>query len=238
MPNPIALSRRASLMPASPIRRLAPFAAEARRAGKTVYSLNIGQPDIPTPREILDRLREYPDRYVPYGPSEGLPEFVEARRRNSSETPLIEAQFVINRYNEHETGAFRRAARAAGVDRVRYKTFNARMSGPDFTEEGRDFLPLDPRHARYADYETLQHRDGFKQADCEFPWDTVVVNGNGQVVPCCYDYNGRHPLGSFPSRGEHWWNTDARRGFRETLRRDPMKIDICAVCPLCPAPAT
>jgi len=74
------LSRRADAMPASPIRRLAPFAVEAARAGKTVYSLNIGQPDIATPPEILDRLRDFPDRYVPYGPSQGIPEFVDALR--------------------------------------------------------------------------------------------------------------------------------------------------------------
>src|SRR5437773_7337322 len=80
MPEPHALSRRAHSMPASPIRRLAPFAVEAQRAGKTVYSLNIGQPDIPTPQPILDRMREYPDRYVPYGPSQGLPEFIDALR--------------------------------------------------------------------------------------------------------------------------------------------------------------
>ncbi len=80
MPHPPRLSQRALGMPASPIRRLAPFAAEARRAGKKVYSLNIGQPDIPTPKAILDRLRSYDDRNVPYGPSQGLPEFVETLR--------------------------------------------------------------------------------------------------------------------------------------------------------------
>ena len=80
MPHPPRLSQRAHAMPASPIRRLAPFAAEARRAGKKVYSLNIGQPDIPTPKEILDRLRSYDERNVPYGPSQGLPEFIEALR--------------------------------------------------------------------------------------------------------------------------------------------------------------
>jgi aspartate aminotransferase len=74
------LSRRAERMPASPIRRLAPLAAEARRAGKTVYPLNIGQPDIPTPRPILDRLRAWPEPHVPYGPSQGRPDFVEALR--------------------------------------------------------------------------------------------------------------------------------------------------------------
>ena len=80
MPDPPRLSQRALAMPASPIRRLAPFAAEARRAGKKVYSLNIGQPDIPTPKEILDRMRSYDDRNVPYGPSQGLPEFIETLR--------------------------------------------------------------------------------------------------------------------------------------------------------------
>ncbi len=80
MSHPPRLSRRAVEMPASPIRRLAPFAAEARKAGKMVYPLNIGQPDIPTPREILDRLRSYDGRNVPYGPSQGLPEFVETLR--------------------------------------------------------------------------------------------------------------------------------------------------------------
>ena len=74
------LSRRADLMPASPIRRLAPLAVEARKAGKTIYSLNIGQPDIPTPKPILDRLRTYQAGNVPYGPSQGLPEFIEALR--------------------------------------------------------------------------------------------------------------------------------------------------------------
>jgi aspartate aminotransferase len=67
-------------MPASPIRRLAPFAVAARKAGKTVHPLNIGQPDIPTPQVILDRLRSYAEPYVAYGPSQGLPEFLAALR--------------------------------------------------------------------------------------------------------------------------------------------------------------
>src|SRR5262245_11828517 len=74
------LSHRARLMPASPIRRLAPLAAAARAAGKTIYALNIGQPDIETPRVILDRLRGYAARLIPYGPSQGLPEFIDALR--------------------------------------------------------------------------------------------------------------------------------------------------------------
>lgn len=74
------LSNRAQIMPASPIRRLAPLVAAARKSGKTIYALNIGQPDIETPRAILDRLRSYDAALIPYGPSQGLPEFIEALR--------------------------------------------------------------------------------------------------------------------------------------------------------------
>lgn len=74
------LSQRAEIMPASPIRRLAPYAVAARQRGLEVHGLNIGQPDIPTPAAILERFKQYPSAYVPYGPSQGLPEYLEALR--------------------------------------------------------------------------------------------------------------------------------------------------------------
>lgn len=78
--DPSRLSQRAAAMPASPIRRLAPYAVAARSRGLVVHGLNIGQPDIPTPQVILDRFKRYDSAYVPYGPSQGLPEFIEALR--------------------------------------------------------------------------------------------------------------------------------------------------------------
>jgi aspartate aminotransferase len=80
MTSPVKLSRRSSEVPASPIRRLAPFAVAARKAGKKVYNLNIGQPDIASPPQMLERLRSFDETNVAYGPSEGLPEFIEAIR--------------------------------------------------------------------------------------------------------------------------------------------------------------
>lgn len=97
------LSQRALAMPASPIRRLAPLAVAAQRAGTTVYGLNIGQPDIATPRVILDRLRSYPGTYVPYGPSQGTPEFLEALRAYYARIGLdvaIEELFVTTAGSE------------------------------------------------------------------------------------------------------------------------------------------
>ncbi len=70
----VRLSRRGREMPASPIRRLASLADEARRRGVRVYHLNIGQPDIPTPPEMLEAIRSFQDPVLAYGPSGGLPE--------------------------------------------------------------------------------------------------------------------------------------------------------------------
>lgn len=68
-------------MPASPIRRLVPFADEARARGVHVHQLNIGQPDIRTPEGVIEAYRSYDDAVLAYGPSQGLPELREAVAR-------------------------------------------------------------------------------------------------------------------------------------------------------------
>jgi len=58
-------------MPASPIRKLVPFAEEAKRKGRKVYHLNIGQPDIPTPEVALNALRSISQKVIEYSHSAG-----------------------------------------------------------------------------------------------------------------------------------------------------------------------
>ncbi len=66
------VSERGTLMPASPIRRLAPLAAQAKERGINVFHLNIGQPDLPTPPEGLEALRHIDREVLEYSPSDGL----------------------------------------------------------------------------------------------------------------------------------------------------------------------
>lgn len=66
------ISNRGSNIPASPIRRLIPCADEAKSRGIKVYHLNIGQPDIPTPKFFWDAIRSYAEPVLAYGPSNGL----------------------------------------------------------------------------------------------------------------------------------------------------------------------
>lgn len=65
------VSLKGKAMPASPIRKLVPYAEEAKRKGRKVYHLNIGQPDIPTPDVALEALRNFNTRVIEYSHSAG-----------------------------------------------------------------------------------------------------------------------------------------------------------------------
>ena len=75
------LSERAAHMPASPIRKLVPFADAARARGVHVHQLNIGQPDVETPRPMIEAYRRFDAKVLAYGPSPGLSELREAIAR-------------------------------------------------------------------------------------------------------------------------------------------------------------
>ena len=65
------ISERGKLMPASPIRKLVPYAEEAKRKGVKVYHLNIGQPDIKTPEKAIDAVRNIKEKVIEYSHSAG-----------------------------------------------------------------------------------------------------------------------------------------------------------------------
>ncbi|UIR57968.1 pyridoxal phosphate-dependent aminotransferase [Sphingobacterium sp. SRCM116780] len=66
-----AISQKGYNMPASPIRKLTPFADQAKKEGKKIYHLNIGQPDIATPEVMLHALKNIDFKVWAYTPSEG-----------------------------------------------------------------------------------------------------------------------------------------------------------------------
>jgi aspartate aminotransferase len=65
------ISKRAQAVPISPFRKLIPLADEAKAKGKHIYHLNIGQPDIKTPTEALDKLKATDISILEYSPSVG-----------------------------------------------------------------------------------------------------------------------------------------------------------------------
>lgn len=75
------ISHKGKNMPASPIRKLVPFAEAAIKNGKKIYHLNIGQPDIETPKEMLNAIRNFKSNIIEYTHSAGI----ESYRRKLAE---------------------------------------------------------------------------------------------------------------------------------------------------------
>lgn len=81
------ISQKGNAMPASPIRKLAPYAEQAKKNGIHIYHLNIGQPDIETPYQFWDAIKKIDRKVLEYSPSNG---FEEVRNKY--------AHFFQNRY--------------------------------------------------------------------------------------------------------------------------------------------
>ena len=129
------LSRRATEMPASPIRRLVPFADEAKSRGVHVHHLNIGQPDIPTPARMLQAYQSYSEPVLAYGPSQGLPAMREAVAADYTRRGFpIEARNVTTCFGGSEAVTFALGAVA---------------------DPGDDILVPEPFYANYAGFATM-----------------------------------------------------------------------------------
>jgi aspartate aminotransferase len=66
------VSQKAGQMPPSPIRKLVPFAEKAKKDGRKIYHLNIGQPDIETPAVMLDAIKNSKIKIIEYSHSAGI----------------------------------------------------------------------------------------------------------------------------------------------------------------------
>lgn len=72
------LSKRVLTMKHSPIRKFYVYANKAKAQGKKIYYLNIGQPDIKTPKAFMEAIRNFDADVLAYAPSEGIPELIDA----------------------------------------------------------------------------------------------------------------------------------------------------------------
>jgi len=184
----LELSRRARLMPASPIRRLAPFAEAAKARGTRVYHLNIGQPDIETPACLRDRLDQYDEQVIEYSPSTGTPDFLRS----------------LQRYYERRVGVSLETTQILATTGGSEALLFAFMA---CANEGDDVLMLEPFYANYRAFTTMaglnivpvtsRGRDGFHVPPREV-WERARTPRTRIVVLC----NPNNPTGTVYSPDE------------------------------------
>ncbi|HAW96890.1 MAG TPA: aspartate aminotransferase [Phycisphaerales bacterium] len=139
MTTTITPSSRGFNAPTSPIRALEAASRAAVDAGKTVHFMNIGQPDIATPRGMIDAYRSYDEKVLSYSPSDGYPAYREALASNYYDKvvgslPPITAEDIVVTVGGSEALLFAIAA---------------------VTDPGDDILVCEPYYTNYAGYTHL-----------------------------------------------------------------------------------
>ena len=184
----LALSRRARLMPSSPIRRLAPLAEAAKARGTRVYHLNIGQPDIETPACLRDRLKQLDERVLEYSPSTGTPAYLRS----------------LQTYYERRVGVSLETTQILATTGGSEALLFAFMA---CANEGDEVLMLEPFYANYRAFTTMagleivpvtsRGRDGFHVPSREM-WERALTPRTRIVVLC----NPNNPTGTVYSPDE------------------------------------
>jgi len=163
----------------------------------------------------------------------GIRRVLDARRALGSATPVVELQFIVMKYNEHQIPRMREIARDLGVDRFIEKTVWINPADPDFQRLAAELLPADLENSRYERRSdgTIALK-GQPPRFCEYIYSTMVVNSNGEVVPCCYDVNSEYVMGNvFREPLGAIWGGERFRAFRRRVLRERKCIPMCAACP-------
>lgn len=126
-------SKRLQLVPASPIRKLVPYATAAKKQGIKVYHLNIGDPDVLTPKPMLSVLRNWDSNPIGYDQSQGNPEFLTALKIYYQKLGF---KFISEEHIQVTTG---------GSEAISMAMFAA-------CEAGDEIIVFEPFYANYNSY--------------------------------------------------------------------------------------
>lgn len=130
-----SFSTRGETIPSSPIRKLAPLAVKAAAEGKKIYHLNIGQPDLPSPKKAIEAVRNISRETLEYSPSQGI-------------TPLREKMSGFYRRHDIDVDPDEIIVTTGGSEAVLF-TFMAVLNPGD------EVIITEPAYANYISFSML-----------------------------------------------------------------------------------
>ncbi|MFL5738673.1 MAG: SPASM domain-containing protein [Flavisolibacter sp.] len=159
---------------------------------------------------------------------EGAANIVRWKKQLKSTTPFIIFQYLVVRHNEHQIGEIRQLAKKIGVDQLRLKTAQVY----DYENDPNQLIPQNKKYSRYKkNSQGKMVYKGTRANHCWRLWHDPVITWDGTVVPCCFDKDAQHKLGSLREQSfkELWKNRDYQN-FRAQVLQSRANIDICANC--------
>jgi radical SAM protein with 4Fe4S-binding SPASM domain len=158
---------------------------------------------------------------------EGTRNIIMWKKTLKSQTPHVIFQFLVVKPNEHQTQDVIQLGNELGVDEVKFKTAQIY----DY-ENGSPLIPDNPIYSRYK-----KNSDGTYTIknqllnQCWRMWQSCVITWDGNLVPCCFDKDASHQLGSLKENSfRDIWYGEAYKEFRSAILRSRKEIDICRNC--------
>ncbi|MBI2966699.1 MAG: SPASM domain-containing protein [Bacteroidetes bacterium] len=168
----------------------------------------------------------------------GIKNLVVWKNKLKKHTPRIILQFLVFRHNEEEVPVIKSLGKELGVDDVWIKTAQVY----DY-ENGNPLIPSNEKNSRYkrkkdGTYDLKYSSPPFGGSrylsgggHCWKMWHSCVITWDGRVVPCCFDKDARHQLGTLKEKYfREIWRSPEYNNFRSRILQKRREIDICKNC--------
>lgn len=158
---------------------------------------------------------------------EGTKNIIQSKKELQSRTPYIVFQFLVVKPNEHQIDEVKQLAEELGVDDIVFKTAQIY----DY-ENGSELIPTIDKYSRYKKLPNGKYAIKNKlENNCWKMWHSPVITWDGKVVPCCFDKDASHSLGTVGENDfETIWKGKPYQQFRNHLLHSRASIDICRNC--------
>ncbi len=158
---------------------------------------------------------------------DGVENLVKWKRKLKSKTPHIILQFIVFRTNEHQIDEVKALSNKLGVDELQLKTAQVYEY-----KNGNPLIPTIDKYSRYRQKKdgTWEIKNDFRNK-CYRMSVSCVITWDGLVVPCCFDKDAIHQMGSLKTHSfEEVWKSEPYKAFRTKVITNRKSVDICTNC--------
>jgi len=149
----------------------------------------------------------------------------DAKTALKSKTPEIAVVQIVSAFNENQIGNIKNLVMLLGANKFRTK--NVR----DFTFNEVPLSDYSPKNPMYRDYDDGHMLKNKSKVRCYGPWNSIYINVEGDITPCCADYNTTI---RFDNAGNadpiKIWKSVAFQRFRKALLTNYEEIEVCKKC--------
>jgi radical SAM protein with 4Fe4S-binding SPASM domain len=149
------------------------------------------------------------------------------KKKKNSKTPFVIAQMVVMKNNEGEIEEFKKLSKELNVDSYVLSTYWGQLLGSSAEEKNTINF-----YSTRDEFKNLRRNDYLVKDTCRWAWSGSVINWDGTVVPCCYDYKETYAIGNVFDKGlKRLWNNKLYKQVRREIKKGRRKIPLCAICP-------